>query len=132
MSKRYVVSIFVLAMLVGGCGAGPKTSLVVSMTDFAYNPNQLTVPAGEEIKLRISNEGAVVHNFIIMNAGAAIGQEYGAEDVANEYWKVEIQPGGATTTSFVAPSAPGDYLIVCSTAGHYIAGMTGKLIVAGP
>jgi uncharacterized cupredoxin-like copper-binding protein len=50
-------------------------------------------------------------------------------DVKNIYWKLELVPGGSVNTTFVSPSEPGEYLIVCSTEGHYQAGMAGKLVV---
>jgi uncharacterized cupredoxin-like copper-binding protein len=110
----------------------PKAKIDVNMTDFAYNPNQYLVPAGKEITLNLVNNGAVVHNFIIMKAGTNIGQDFDQEDEVNIYWKVEFAPGHSTTTSFTAPSEPSEYLITCSIPGHYIAGMTGKLVVVAP
>ncbi len=130
MKNLIHLSLIALALLLSACGgAKPTTSLKVNMTDFTYTPNELIVPAGEEITLEITNNGAIVHNFIIMNAGADIGQDFDEEDTKNEYWKVELQPGQSQTAFFTAPSLPGDYIIVCSTPGHYIAGMIGKLIV---
>ena len=99
------------------------------MTDFAYNPNDFVVPAGREIMLDIVNNGAVVHNFIVMKAGTSPGQSFDEEDEMNIYWKIELGPGQSISTSLPSPSEPGEYLIVCSTPGHYQAGMTGKLVV---
>ena len=99
------------------------------MTDFAYNPNDFVVPASREITLYIVNNGAVLHNFIIMKVGASLGQSFDEKDEMNIYWKIELRPGQSVSTSFASPSEPGEYLIVCSTAGHYEAGMTGKLVV---
>jgi len=133
MKTQFSILALALALVLAACGSsGPQTSLNVSMTDFAYNPNTFRVPAGQEITLHIANNGAVVHNFIIMNAGTEIGQDFDEADQANVYWQIDIQPGGSADTSFVAPAAPGEYLVVCSTAGHYIAGMIGKLVVESP
>jgi uncharacterized cupredoxin-like copper-binding protein len=125
-------AVLVLGLL-AACGpAQPKTTLNVSMTDFSYSPNELLVPAGQEVTLNISNNGAVIHNLIIMKAGTDLAQDFDAEDEANVYWRIEVEPGDSATGLFNAPSSPGEYLIVCSTAGHYVAGMTGKLVVVGP
>jgi len=130
MKKILLILVICLPLLLTACGSSrPTTAIKVNVTDFAYNPNEFIVPAGQEITVEITNNGAVVHNFIIMKAGASIGKDFDEEDAANEYWKVEIMPGQSTTASFTAPSAPGEHLIVCSTPGHYIAGMTGKLVV---
>ena len=99
------------------------------MTDFVYNPNHLVVPAGQEITLDIVNNGSVVHNFIIMKAGAMVDQNFDETDAVNIYWKLELTPGQNATASFTAPSDAGEYLVICSTEGHYEAGMTAKLVV---
>ncbi len=131
MKKQLLILVMVVIPILAACGGGnaAKTSYRVTLTDFAYSPNELTVPAGQEITLDAANTGAVVHNFIIMNLGTSAGTEYTAEDDANVYWKLEIPAGGSTTTTFTAPSEPGEYEIVCSTPGHLQAGMMGKLVV---
>ena len=131
MRNRFLILLIVLGTMLTACGGAnsAKTSLSVTLTDFAYTPNQFTVPAGEEITLDAANTGAVVHNFIIMNPGTSAGTEYTAEDDANAYWKLEIPAGGSTTATFTAPTEPGEYEVVCGTPGHLQAGMVGKLIV---
>jgi heme/copper-type cytochrome/quinol oxidase subunit 2 len=112
------------------CGnSQPKTKLGVNLIDFAYNPNQYLVPAGKDITLNIVNNGAVVHNFIIMEAGTNIGENFDQEDEVYIYWKMELAPGQSTTMSFTAPSERGEYLITCSMLGQHIASMTAKLVV---
>ena len=122
-----------LVFLLSACGpAAPKTSFTVSMTDFAFTPNVFTVPAGAEITMKGYHDGAVVHDFIIMKFGADIGDTFTEEDRPNVYWEFKLNPGGEETTSFIAPSEPGEYQILCGTAGHLQAGMVGKLIVVAP
>jgi uncharacterized cupredoxin-like copper-binding protein len=119
-----------LAMLAscGGVG-GVSNTINVKMTDFQFQPNQFTVPAGEEITFSSSNNGAVVHNFVIMKLGTSAGDFFGEEDVANVYWEIELVPGGTTDTTFTAPSEPGEYEVICRTEGHIVSGMTAKLTV---
>lgn len=125
-----VVAVLVSLMLAScGGGGGPTTDLDVTMTDFQFQPAQYTVPAGQEITLSLTNNGAVVHNFVIMKQGTSAGPMFDDEDVPNVYWEVELPPGGNTTTSFTAPVEPGDYEVVCRTEGHVASGMTGKLTV---
>ena len=102
------------------------------MSEFTFTPNTFTVPAGQEITINSRNNGAVVHNLIVMNLDTSVGEEFNSEDEVNVYLKLEIQPGQDSTATFSAPSEPGDYQIVCSTPGHYVAGMIGTLtVVAG-
>ena len=130
--KRFLMLVAVLFSLVltscGGAG-GASTSIDVRMTDFQFQPSQFTVPAGQEIKFTSSNNGAVVHNFVIMKLGTSAGPMFEDQDIPNVYWEVELLPGADTNTSFTAPTEPGDYEVVCRTEGHIASGMAGKLVV---
>ena len=68
--KKYSILVAIvigLSMVVSACGGGgASTNLRVEMMEFMFNPNDFTVPAGKEITLELSNGGAVVHDFIIM------------------------------------------------------------------
>jgi uncharacterized cupredoxin-like copper-binding protein len=99
------------------------------MTDFQFQPNTFTIPAGQEITFSSSNNGAVVHNFVIMKLGTSAGPMFEDEDIPNVYWEVELLPGADTETSFTAPPEPGEYEVVCRTEGHIASGMTGRLTV---
>ena len=132
MKKTVLFIILGMSLVLTACGksaASPSTKLEVTMTDFQFTPNQFTVQAGKEITLNATNSGAVIHNFVIMQKGQSVGTEFTDEDLANVYWQVELDPGGSVNTSFIAPSDPGDYEIVCKTPGHVQAGMIAKLTV---
>lgn len=130
MKRTVFIGAALLSILLTGCGhTQPTTAIHLNMTDFAYSPNQFVVPAGREISLDIANNGAVLHNFILMKAGTSPDHGFDKTDEKNIYWKIELVPGQSVSTSFTSPSEPGDYLIVCSMPGHYQAGMTGTLVV---
>jgi uncharacterized cupredoxin-like copper-binding protein len=123
-----------LALILTACGAGggPSTSISLTMTDFTFLPNTLTVPAGKEITMSVTNGGAVAHDFMIMKLGHEVSGNghVGAAEHANVYWEHEMLEAGQTQqTKFTAPNEPGEYQIVCGVAGHFEAGMVGKLIV---
>ena len=130
MKQVLFLLVVLIAMTLTSCGGGgPTTTIDVTMTDFMFQPNQFTVPAGQDITVHTRNTGAVVHNFVIMKLGKTAGPTFEAEDEPNIYWKVEIPSGGSTDTSFTAPTEPGEYEVVCSTEGHIASGMIAKLIV---
>lgn len=133
MKRTLIVTAVLLSLMLTSCGSsGPTTTINVTMTDFQFQPNQFTVPAGQEITLNSTNNGAVVHNLVIMKHGTTAGDMFDKEDIPNVYWEVEIQPGGSTNTTFTAPTEPGEYEVVCRTEGHIVSGMTAKLtVVAG-
>lgn len=122
-----IITMFVLTAC--GNGGAASTTIDVIFAEFSFTPNEFRIPAGQEITIRAANEGAVVHEFVIMKLGQSIGDDFGDEEEGNIFWEVEVDPGAAITQTFIAPVEPGEYQIVCGTAGHYIAGMIGKLIV---
>jgi uncharacterized cupredoxin-like copper-binding protein len=133
MKKHLTLALFLsaVALILSACGgAGPSTTINVTMTDFHFEPSEFTVPAGQEITLNATNNGAVEHEFVIFKLGTDAGEKFGDEDEENIYWEVEVMPGQSVTTTFTAPSEPGEYYVTCGIEGHLEAGMIGKLIVA--
>ena len=132
MRLKYALLILMVPLL-AGCGA-PKanrasTDLKVTMTEFMFQPSQFTVPAGKQITLDATNNGSIIHNFVIMKLGTQVTLPFSEDDEANTYWKLALNPGESIKTSFTAPSEAGDYQVVCSTSGHAEAGMIAKLTV---
>lgn len=132
MDKFLTMWVVVASLVLASCGgnaASPSTTIEVTMTDFQFDPNSFTVPAGQEITLNATNSGGVIHSFVIMQKDKSAGTEYNEEDRINVYWETEIPAGGSIDTSFTAPSEPGEYEVVCHIPGHILAGMVGKLNV---
>ena len=132
MKKNLLLFVLISGLLLAlsACGAsGPNTNLKVDMVEFMFDPSTYTIPAGQEITLELSNNGAVEHEFVIMKFGTNVGDNFGDEDEENIYWEAELKAGESGTFTFTAPSEPGEYQIVCGTEGHYIAGMLGSLTV---
>jgi uncharacterized cupredoxin-like copper-binding protein len=131
-------SLFVLLVLVfvltacGGGGGSPSTTIDVVFTEFSFTPTDFTIPAGQEITVNAKNDGAVIHEFVIMKFGQTVGDDFGPEDEENIYWEIEAEVGDSVTGTFTAPTEPGEYQIVCGTEGHFMAGMIGKLTVVAP
>jgi uncharacterized cupredoxin-like copper-binding protein len=128
----FVLVLAALTLAACGGGKGPSTTIDLTMTDFRYEPSEFVVPAGKEITLNATNNGAVVHEFVLMKYGTNIGEKFGDEDEGNIYWEVEVEPGKSVSVTFTAPSEPGEYQVVCGTEGHFEAGMAGKLTVVAP
>jgi uncharacterized cupredoxin-like copper-binding protein len=132
MKRLSLLSILSFALALAGCSGagGPSKSIHVTMTDFAFSPNAFTVPAGEEIAVELTNNGAVAHSFIIMQAGQNVQSHFTEADKSKVLWEVTaVPPGESMKTSFTAPADAGEYEIVCGVAGHFEAGMVAKLRV---
>jgi len=121
------------SLILAACGGGDgkaSTAINVTMTDFQYTPNTLSVPAGSQIQFSATNNGAVDHSFVIMNLGSEVTTAFSDQDQANVYWEEAAIPAGQTVTdTFKAPSEAGTYQIVCAVPGHFEAGMIAKLVV---
>ena len=130
MKSKLLVFPLLLCLWLSACGGkSPSTKINVALGDFQFTPNELIVPAGQEIAFAAVNNGAVLHDFVIMKAGADAGPLFEDNDVPNVYWEVELVPGAEVNTRFTAPTEPGEYQVICRTEGHIASGMIAKLIV---
>lgn len=132
--RKYILPIvlsFVFVLTACG-GSGASTTIDVVFTEFHFTPDTFSIPAGQEITVNARNDGAVVHELVIMKFGETIGEDFGDEDEANIYWEVEAEAGESVTATFTAPTEPGVYQVVCGTEGHFVAGMIGTLTVVAP
>lgn len=123
--------VFMLAACSGG-GSDASTTIDVAFEEFTFTPAEFTIPAGEEITVNAANNGAVIHEFVIMKLGETVGDDFGDEDEGNIYREFEAEAGDSVTTTFTAPAEPGEYQVVCGTEGHFVAGMVDKLTVVVP
>jgi uncharacterized cupredoxin-like copper-binding protein len=131
MNKKFLVFLMlILVWAITACGkSGPSTKLSFTMTDFAFEPNEFTVPAGEKITLQVTHHGTMEHSFIIMKYGMDAGELFDEGDQVNIFWEIDLQPGDSETVVFTAPEQPGNYQIICGMPGHLQSGMIGNLIV---
>ncbi|MFP3853282.1 MAG: cupredoxin domain-containing protein [Anaerolineales bacterium] len=130
--KRYWKTLLLLlataALLLTACG--PQTAeLEVTMTDFAFDPAEVSVPAGAEVTLTLTNDGSVEHNWVLMESGYTAEAPFNEQDQENVSFEASVLPDETETVTFTAPSESGTYQIVCSIEGHLEAGMEGTLIV---
>ena len=128
MKKSLFVLLFVMMFVLSACGGGgTSTTINVDLCGiYIYPGSEFTIPAGQEITVNATNNGAVVHEFVIMKFGQTVGDNFDDEDKGNVYWEIEAAPGASITGTFTAPTEPGEYQIVCGTPGHYMAGMVGN------
>ena len=89
-----------------------STSVEVSLTEFAIDPDELEVPAGD-LTISVANKGAVPHTLAFDQ-----GDPVTPQLVAGEAAELEL---GALE--------PGNYKLFCDVPGHEGAGMTAELRV---
>ena len=126
-------------MLAGCASAGEAQSLTLGAEDLAFSPTTLTVAAGQPVALTLQNNGALEHDFSILeipiegpaHTSGSSGHTAGHSDAAEPDLHVSAVGGQSATVEFI-PSKPGSYEFWCTVPGHKEAGMTGTLEVTGP
>jgi plastocyanin len=92
--------------------AGGGEEVEVEGKEFAFNPTELSAPAGT-VTFKLKNTGTVVHTFLI-------------EEVAD---LKKIVAAKAATGTGTVDLKPGEYVYFCDETGHRAAGMEGTLKV---
>jgi uncharacterized cupredoxin-like copper-binding protein len=111
----------------------PDRTIQVETTDqLRFNPDAITVRAGETVAFVVHNGGALPHEFVI---GDEATQEAHEQEMADDAEMdeegeaaVEVQ-AGETATLVYTFDEPGTLLVGCHVDGHYAAGMKGTITV---
>jgi uncharacterized cupredoxin-like copper-binding protein len=98
-------------------GAVARTIEVEALSPLKFDPDRLTVRAGEVVTVVLHNKALIEHNIEFELGG---GVEVELEE--------NLDDGESGSLQFVAP-APGSYDFYCPVDGHRAGGMTGKLNV---
>jgi uncharacterized cupredoxin-like copper-binding protein len=109
-------------------------SITFNMTDnMRFTPDKIEVKQGETIKFVLKNSGKVLHEMVIGNKKdldehAALMVKFPGMEHEEPYM-AHVNPGktGEIVWTF---NRPGTFDFACLIAGHYQAGMVGKIHVA--
>ena len=130
---RALAAAIPLALVMAACGGdGAATSIEAEMEDFQFTPTEWTVKAGEEITIELTNNGAVEHEWVLLQPGVTISSEADLPETEEElladfvYWEDEVESGETKTLTFTAPVA-GTYQVICAIPDHFNAGMNATL-----
>ena len=119
---------------IAGDSAQVTRSVDVRMSDtMRFTPEQLQVKRGETLRLILHNDGQVMHEFVL-----------GSEKTLREHAALMLRfPGMQHAEPYMAHVAPGqrgeiiwtfnnagEFDFACLIAGHFQAGMRGKVRVA--
>ena len=130
MKKILVVAVFVLALVLTACGGSNKVTLNVTATDEGYDSTTYTVPAGAQVKLNMTNNGALEHEFAILKLGEHVTPPFGEKDEDKILWELDgVEAGKTKSDTFTAPTQPGSYDVICGIPGHIEKGMIATLVV---
>ncbi len=132
--KKFLVFAFlalILSLTLTACGGQSNhVTLNVTATDSGYDSKTYTVPAGAEVTLNLTNNGAVQHEFAVLKLGQHVTPPFGEKDEDKILWELDgVDPGTTKSDTFTAPTEPGEYDVICGIPGHIEMGMIATLIV---
>ena len=118
---------------IAGDAKAAKRTIEVSMLDtMKFSPDKIDVKIGETVKFVVKNTGAQMHEFVIGTQKA--NAEHAALMVKfpnmehDEPYMAHV-PAGKTGAIIWKFNKAGDFDFACLIAGHYQAGMIGKITV---
>ncbi len=116
----------------GGGDAEPRT-IEVSMTDeLRFDPDQISTVAGERVRFEITNEGQIVHEFLIGDeaAQAQFEADMAAEGMDHDSDAgIRLAPGQTDSFDYTFGTAGTALLAGCHEPGHYDGGMVASISV---
>ena len=119
---------------IAGDAKGVKRTINITMTDnMRFTPDKIEVKQGETIKFLLKNDGKMLHEMVIgtkkeLEEHAALMLKFPTMEHEEPY--MAHVPVGKTGEIIWTFNRAGDFDFACLIAGHYQAGMVGKITVA--
>jgi uncharacterized cupredoxin-like copper-binding protein len=119
---------------IAGDAKAVKRTVKFTMSDaMRFTPNLLQVKQGETVRLVIKNEGKLLHEFVLgskkeLDEHAALMVKFPTMEHDEPY--MAHVPAGKTEQIIWTFNRAGDFDFACLMAGHYSAGMVGKVKVS--
>lgn len=111
-----------------------KRTIVISMSDnMRFSPERIEVKVGETVKFAVRNDGKVMHEMVIgtkaeLDKHAALMAKFPNMEHEEPYM-AHVAPGKTSELVWTF-NRPGEFDFACLIAGHYQAGMVGKIKVS--
>ncbi|PVY87454.1 putative cupredoxin-like copper-binding protein [Acidovorax sp. 99] len=118
--------------IAGDVKASTRTIEVSMMDNMRFTPDRIEVKEGETVRFVVTNAGKVMHEIVIgtkkeLDEHAALMAKFPNMEHEEPYM-AHVSPGkkGELVWNF---NRPGEFDFACLIAGHYQAGMVGKVRV---
>ncbi len=120
---------------IAGDAKAVKRTIELTMSDnMRFTPDHVEVKQGETVKFVVKNSGKMLHEIVIgskkeLDEHAALMMKFPNME-HDEPYMAHVAPGkaGEVVWNF---NRPGEFDFACLIAGHYQAGMVGKIKVVG-
>ena len=118
---------------IAGDSKAVKRTVEITMTDtMRFTPDKIEVKQGETVRFVVKNTGKVMHEMVIgtkkeLDEHAALMAKFPTME-HDEPYQAHV-PAGKTGDLVWSFNRAGDFDFACLIAGHYQAGMVGKIKV---
>jgi uncharacterized cupredoxin-like copper-binding protein len=118
---------------IAGDAKAVKRTISIKMTDnMRFSPDKIEVKLGETVRFVVNNDGKMMHEFVIgtkkeLDAHAVQMMKFPNME-HDEPYMAHVKPQGKGEIIWTF-NKPGDFNFACLIAGHYQAGMVGKIKV---
>ncbi|MDN5505925.1 MAG: cupredoxin family protein [Comamonas sp.] len=112
---------------------GARRTITIQMTDdMHFSPSHFSVKKGETLRLRVVNKGHLMHEMVLgtrasLDEHAQMMLKYPGMEHAEPY--MTHVAAGQTEDMVWSFNRAGNFDFACLIAGHYQAGMTGRITV---
>ena len=119
--------------IAGDARAAKRTVTIVMTDNMRFTPDKIEAKQGETIKIVLKNEGKMLHEFVMgtkkeLDEHAALMLKFPTMEHDEPY--MAHVPVGKTGEIIWTFNRAGNFDFACLIAGHYQAGMVGKISVA--
>ena len=110
-----------------------RTIKLVMSDNMRFTPDKIEVKQGETVRISLKNSGKILHEMVIgtnkeLEEHAALMLKFPTME-HDEPYMAHIPPG-KTGEIILTFNKAGEFDFACLIAGHYQAGMVGKILVA--
>lgn len=118
--------------IAGDAKPGLRTIRVAMSDDMRFTPASIAVSEGETVRIVVKNDGRLMHEFVLgtkesLDEHAALMLKFPNME-HDEPYMVHVPPGRSGEIVWTFNRA-GEFGFACLIAGHYQAGMIGKVSV---
>lgn len=107
---------------------------ITAMDDFSFSPKNVAVQSGEVVTFRVTNAGAIPHDFVLGTEEmqdeheAEMAEMSGDMDMHSEPNVFSLEPGETKELTWHFTDS-GSIIFGCHQPGHYAAGMKGSVLI---
>lgn len=109
-------------------GSGDKVPVEIKYSRF--EPDEIRLEAGQEVRFVIYNDDPIDHEFILGDQAVQDRHERGTEPRHDQFPTEVSAPAGETVETTVTFDEPGNLILGCHLPGHYAYGMKAEITIS--